>query len=350
MFIASSISWIVTPNILYSFGCFHHLFIHFHHPSYDLQWSCVCLHLPEGDIVVGICCNRYWDWQLIVQGWKVYDVCIPRMSIVETSRYGSRSIHCKQSHFLPSPVPPRYCCTTSDIHLPNHRCYPCGWCEDDPIDHWWDWVFWVPHPVSTWGCMPWWWWNTEDNHAFHSRCTFSLTHWTYQSHQSSSSMVPLSPRSFLQKDVPIFSFHYHPAWLASLSQRHSWNAPTTRDDNVHTLVCQRGPDNGRLPFDDNLEAKCPPPSRLHFGRRLVMANLPWRRKREGSSMRLTSFARILVLAAVRCQGQPSFYESSGVGTAGCHDRHELDGPNDAFCAQKSATRVRAKRVNLILQE
>ena len=33
--------------------------IHFHHPSYDLQWSCLYLHLPEWDIVVDTCYNRY---------------------------------------------------------------------------------------------------------------------------------------------------------------------------------------------------------------------------------------------------------------------------------------------------
>ena len=68
----------------------------------------------------------------------------------------------------------------------------------------WNWVSWLPHPVSTWGCMSWWWWNTDCTRAFHSRYTSSLPHWTHHSHQSSSSMVPLPLRSFRLEDIPIF--------------------------------------------------------------------------------------------------------------------------------------------------
>ena len=129
--------------------------IRLHHPSYDLQWSCVHLHLPEWDIVVDTYYHRYCDWQLTDQGWKKWDVCNPRMSVVGTSRYGIRSILCRHIHFPRFLVLLRDFCTISDTHLPNHRCYRCEWYEDVSIDHRWDWVSWVPHPVSTWGCIPW---------------------------------------------------------------------------------------------------------------------------------------------------------------------------------------------------
>ena len=35
---------------------------HSDRPSYDSWWSCVFLHLPEWDIVVGIGCHRYSGW------------------------------------------------------------------------------------------------------------------------------------------------------------------------------------------------------------------------------------------------------------------------------------------------
>ena len=155
MSIVSSISWIVTPNTLYLSGCFYLCCIRLHHPSYDLQWSCIHLHLPEWDIVVNTYYHRYCDWQLTDQGWKKWDVCNPRMSVVGTSRYGIRSILCRHIHFPRFLVLLRHFCTISDTHLPNHRCYRCEWYEDVSIDHRWDWVSWVPHPVSTWGCMPW---------------------------------------------------------------------------------------------------------------------------------------------------------------------------------------------------
>ena len=63
------------------------------------------------------------------------------------------------------------------------------------------------HPVSTWGCMPWWWWNTGDNHACHWWYTSSPLHWTHQSHHSLSSIIPLYLHSSRPKAIPIISFH-----------------------------------------------------------------------------------------------------------------------------------------------
>ena len=90
--------------------------IHFHYPSYDSWWSCVHLHLPEWDIVVDTCYNRYWGLPPTDQGWKVWGVCIQRMYVVGTSRYGSQSNHCRQNHFPRFLVLPHHFCTTSDNH------------------------------------------------------------------------------------------------------------------------------------------------------------------------------------------------------------------------------------------
>ena len=54
--------------------------------------------------------------------------------------------------------------------------------------------------------MPWLWWNTEDNHANHSRWTSLLPQWTLPSHQTSSSMVPLSLTLPIWKPNPYFPF------------------------------------------------------------------------------------------------------------------------------------------------
>ena len=88
--IASSISWIVTLNTLYLFGCFHHLFPHLHHPFSICDDLCP----PSLARMRHRCRHRLSsiiskDWQLIVQGWKVWVVCNPRISEVETSRYGN---------------------------------------------------------------------------------------------------------------------------------------------------------------------------------------------------------------------------------------------------------------------
>ena len=80
----------------------------------------------------------------------------------------------------------------------------------------------IPRHVTTWGCMPWWWWNTGCIHASHSGCTSSLPHWTHPSHPSSGSSVPLPLRSFHPVIEPIiYCFHRFwgdsPSWCASYS-------------------------------------------------------------------------------------------------------------------------------------
>ena len=54
-------------------------------------------------------------------------------------------------------------------------------------------------------------------------------------------------------------------------------------------------------------------TKIHFGQRLETANISWRRKCEGSSLKLAPNAWTLVLSDVPHQGQPNFRESSRSG-------------------------------------
>ena len=64
--------------------------------------------------------------------------------------------------------------------------------------------------------MPWWWWNTGDNHACLSYGTSSLPHWTNWFYRIRGWSVPLFYRSF-HHDVKPIVFCHHRSWGESPS-------------------------------------------------------------------------------------------------------------------------------------
>ena len=166
-----------------------------HRQSCDSRRSYVRLHWPEWGTVVGIGCHRNPGWALCVRWRTVCAACTPRMSVVGTSRYGSRSNQRIQNHFPLSLVPLRHFGTTSGTPRSTHRCDLDERCGGVPIDHLWGWGSWSLHHVSTWGCMPWWWWNIDCIHAYHWWWTFSRLHWIHLSHRIWDWSVPLPHRS-----------------------------------------------------------------------------------------------------------------------------------------------------------